>query len=236
MKIKLLGTGSSYSVSNCSSLIIDEKILIDAGPGLVKQLIKDKFDFTKIETVLITHLHSDHILDFFQYILMINYLRIEHVVNVYMPKNTREKIKGMFKILYEDYYDDFISKKINFIEISNNDEINFDNYNIKVKEVIHTGINSYGFIINNKLGITGDTMLCDSVEEIVRSSKLIICDCSMMVGDIYHMGIDNIEYLHNKYLDKTLVGTHFRDDTREKLRELNYKNVIIGEDCLELEV
>lgn len=44
MKTTILGTGSIYSKSNCASLIIDNNILIDIGPGTVKQLIKENYD------------------------------------------------------------------------------------------------------------------------------------------------------------------------------------------------
>ena len=36
MKVKILGTGSIYSKSNCASLIIENNILIDIGPGTRK--------------------------------------------------------------------------------------------------------------------------------------------------------------------------------------------------------
>ena len=44
MKVKILGTGSIYSKSNCASLIIENNILIDIGPGTIKQLIKENYD------------------------------------------------------------------------------------------------------------------------------------------------------------------------------------------------
>lgn len=37
MKTTMLGTGSIYSKSNCASLIIDNNILIDIGPGTINK-------------------------------------------------------------------------------------------------------------------------------------------------------------------------------------------------------
>ena len=39
MKIKLLGTGSIYSKYNCASELVDNKILIDVGQGILKQIL-----------------------------------------------------------------------------------------------------------------------------------------------------------------------------------------------------
>lgn len=63
MKVSILGTGSIYSKSTCASLIINHNILVDLGPGVIKQLLKQEYDLRRIDTILITHLHSDHILD-----------------------------------------------------------------------------------------------------------------------------------------------------------------------------
>ena len=44
-------------------------------------------------------------------------------------------------------------------------------------KVNHEGIEAYGFIINDKLGLTGDSSLCDGVQEIFSNSKIIVADC-----------------------------------------------------------
>lgn len=65
--------------------------------------------------------------------------------------------------MYGDYFDDFVNQYLNFIDINDNMCFSVHRDVIKVKEVIHTGIESYGFVINSKLGITGDSSLCDNV-------------------------------------------------------------------------
>lgn len=76
-KIKFLGTSSGYSLprENCdcaqckstnkkdkrlrSALLINDKILVDAGADILKQLSRNKIE--NLEAVLITHDHQDHI-------------------------------------------------------------------------------------------------------------------------------------------------------------------------------
>lgn len=76
-KIKFLGTSSERAIPregcHCpqcqskdkkdqrlrSSILVDEKILIDAGPDILKQLSVSKIK--NLDTVIITHEHEDHI-------------------------------------------------------------------------------------------------------------------------------------------------------------------------------
>ena len=234
MKVKILGTGSIYSKSNCASLIIENNILIDIGPGTIKQLIKENYDLKEIDTILLTHLHSDHILDFPTFIVNIEVLGIKHKIDIYAPKTTKEKLLTFIRLMYGDYFDEFVDKYLNFIEIF--DDFEIENHNIKVKEVAHKGIEAYGFIINSKLGVTGDSSLCDNIKFISKNCDIMICDCSREIGDKYHMGIDNIKelLLFNKNLK--IIPTHFRDNTREKLKLMNLKNIFIVNDGYEFEL
>ena len=75
-----------------------------------------------------------------------------------------------------------------------------------------------GYVINNQLGLTGDTGICDGMERIVKQSKIIIADSSLINGDKCHMGVDNLQYLNTKY-GKLIICTHLRDETRQYIKE-----------------
>ena len=230
MEATILGTGSIYSKSNCASLIIDNNILIDLGPGVVKQLLKQDYNLKSIDTILITHLHSDHILDFPTLIVNIEGLGIKHKINIYSPSGTKDKFLNLLSLTYGNYFNDFANKYLNFIDIIDNKSFITNEYVFKAKKVIHTGIDSYGFIVNSKLGITGDSSLCDGVKEIFSESRTLICDCSLIKGDIYHMGIDNIIELLKNHQEKKVILTHLRDSTKEFVQNMNLDNVSIVED------
>lgn len=236
MKITILGTGSIYSKSNCASLLIDNNILIDVGPGTIKQLIKENYDLKQVDTILLTHIHSDHILDFPTFIVNIEVLGIQHKIDIYSPKGTKEKLLMLTRLMYEDYFDEFIDEYLNFIEIYDDLEIKNKDYNIKVKEVFHKGIEAYGFIIDSKLGITGDSSLCDSIMYISNNSSVMICDCSQKIGDEYHMGIDNVKKLLEQNKNLKIIPTHFRDSTKEELIKMNLENLLIVNDGYKFEM
>ena len=74
MFLTLLGTGCPsvnqyrYGPSN---LIHNNntKILIDCGSGVTQRLLDAGYDGSQIDYLLLTHLHSDHVVDFYQLII-----------------------------------------------------------------------------------------------------------------------------------------------------------------------
>ena len=237
LKVKILGTGSIYSRSNCTGLVIDEQILVDIGPGTVKQLIKENISLTNINTILLTHLHSDHILDFPLFVVNLKVIGINHKINIYSPKGTKEKLNKLLISMYEDHLDMFINTYFNFIDIKDNDIIEIDNKKVEVKRVVHEGINeAYGYIIDSKIGITGDSSYCDNVVYIFNNSEVFICDLSCIKGDIYHMGIDDIQKIRKMDKSKTIIPIHYRDKTREKLKNINIENLLVVEDGYEFNI
>ncbi len=63
MKIKMIGTGAISVKERSACCLIDERILVDCGNGIVKTLLEHNVNTNKIDTLLITHLHGDHFLD-----------------------------------------------------------------------------------------------------------------------------------------------------------------------------
>ena len=235
MKIRYLGAGAIYSKYNCASELIDEKILVDVGNGVLKELRKVNYDLTKLEMIIITHLHADHYADLPALILNLEVEEDLNPIYIVGPKGLKENLIELCNIYYHDYLDEFFEEKIKFMEIlpeTKSIEI-FSDYDIMVQKVDHYNIESYGYIINNKLGITGDTCLCKEVLNIFENSEIVITDISMIKRTKYHMGIDDIETIRKTYKNK-IIATHLRDDTREELKKKCLKDVIIKEDGVEM--
>ena len=235
MKVRLLGTGAIYSKYNCASELIDDKILVDVGNGVLKELRKVNYDLLKLKMIIITHLHADHYADLPALILNLEVEENLKPIYIVGPKGLKENLIGLCHIYYQDFFDKFFEEKIKFMEIlpeTKSIEI-FNDYDIMVQKVNHYNIESYGYIINNKIGITGDSCLCDEVLNIFKNSEIVITDISLIEGSKYHMGIDNIETIRKTYKNK-IIATHLRDDTREELKKKCLKDVIIKEDGVEM--
>ena len=65
MKLQFLGSGgSSLSAKRaCPSILVDESVILDIGPGSVINLRRTRIDLEHLSTVFISHCHADHVSD-----------------------------------------------------------------------------------------------------------------------------------------------------------------------------
>ena len=237
MKIKLVGTGAMYTAYNSACTLIDNKIIVDMPNGTIKQLLKENINVGLIDIILITHMHGDHTADipfFLKYIF--NYLKIKKNIKIVGPLGIKNKIIKLFNAYnFEDEKEIEQFFNIEFIEILEN-EIEIDNYFIKSYLVLHGEEKpALGYVIDSKLGLTGDSGLCNNIEEIFKKSQMIISDSSLDIGDSCHLGINDLDYLTKKY-NKKVLCTHLRDETRNIITKGNFENIIVKEDFYEIEI
>lgn len=239
MKVELIGTGAIYTKYNSACTLINEDIIVDMPNGTLKQLLKN-YKPEKIKTILITHMHGDHTADvpfFLKYVY--NFSKIDNKIVIIGPKGIENQIVKLFEAYrFEDKEEIERAMKIKYIELEQENEIinNINSYKVQSILVSHGEEKpAYGYVVNDVIGLTGDTGICNGAEEIVKNSKITIADASLFEGDSCHMGIDNIKYLIEKY-GKQIIATHLRDTTREKLKSEKINNILVVEDGYTFEI
>ena len=146
-------------------------------------------------------------------------------------------MKILFDVLFPgDYEKVNNAANVKFVEFEElkQEQILEDTY-VESKFVEHGNCKpAFGFIVskeNKKIGFSGDSRLCDSIEEIIQKSDISVLDMSFAEHGLdAHMGIGDIQMLCNKYPDKTIISTHMHDYTREQAKLKNIPNLIIPED------
>ena len=237
MKVELIGTGSIGSKNISACALINEEILIDLPNGVIKRLKQTGHDVTKIKTVLITHMHGDHFFDVPFFMLERFFTKPENSVKLYCPVGGKEKIKQLIELGFPGDYEKInapINLEIIEFEDLQNEIISNDIF-VDSKIVDHHRTKpAHGFIIkegNKSIGFSGDSNLCDAIEEIVQECDISVLDMSFAENKKpAHMGFDDIEYLCNKYKNKKIITTHMRDFTKEFAKGKNIDNLIIPDD------
>lgn len=237
MNLKLIGTGSMYTHYNSACTLINDNLLVDMPNGTVKQLLKLDFDVTKIKTILVTHMHGDHIADipfFIKYVF--NYRKISNNLTIIGPKGIKKQIEQLFNAYrFEDEEEQQQLFQLEFIELFET-SITIDDYKIESVEVVHgEEYPALGYVINQTLGFTGDSGICVGVEHIFKESSIVVADTSFEIGNNCHMGIDNLEVLNDKY-HKIVIPTHINDKTRDLLKSKNLNFIQLHEDFDEIEI
>lgn len=159
IKLTFLGTGDAVPTAkrNHTSILLnygEENILIDCGEGTQRQLRKAKLNPCKINRILITHWHGDHVLGIPGLLQTLALTGYNKVLNIYGPKGTKDYMKKMmiaFRFEGQKY-------KINVEEVSGKF---FENsyFYIEAESMKH-GIptNAYNFVLKDKLRIDKDKL------------------------------------------------------------------------------
>ena len=155
---------------------------------------------------------------------------------IYCSKEGKSKIKKIGCLAFPNSFVN-ACKETN-LEFNFNNNFALNNYKVEKILVDHGRMKpAYGYIFNENekyIGFTGDTSLCKNTEIMAEKCCYLFCDCMFIKGNSKHMGIDNLKYLANNHPSCTFVVSHLEDKTRNMLKVLKIKNIIIPEDEQEL--
>jgi len=231
MRVRVVGSGSMWNAHNSASYMIDDDILVDVPNGTCKNLFRMDINPRIIENILVTHFHGDHYFDIPFYLLLKTKVENKNV-NIYCSRDGKRKISKILKLAFPNSVKG-VNKEVN-LKYCYNDEFGLGIYKVRKYIVNHGRMKpAYGYIFDNsnrKVGFTGDTTLCENIEYMASICDYLFCDCMFIKGTSKHMGIDNLKMLLDKYPNCKYVVSHLENDTRNALKKLELKNVIIPED------
>ncbi len=185
MEIFILGSG--VGVPNIAraypGLFVNsgrERILIDPGPGSVRQLQKLGFSYNDVDSIILTHFHPDHCIDVISLLFACKY-----------PLEPREKdlsvigaigLKNFYKGIMETFGDAIIPEifDLHLREVSEDTIVN-DKTELTIKPMAHSD-NSIGIRYKDRDGkilcYSGDTDYCENIVRLARKADLLILECS----------------------------------------------------------
>ena len=222
MNLLLLGTGTSTGVPqigcNCkvctsdnlkdkrlraSVMITDEntQIIIDCGPDLRQQLLRNKVDY--LNGILITHEHYDHISG-------LDDIRPLGDAQVYGEKRVLQTIRrNMPYCFVENKYPGV--PLINLNEIGEN-EIFIENIKIKPIRIMHAKLPILGFRIGDAAYLTDvKTIEDDSIKQL-QNLKILIINALRPAKHIAHLSLDEALELAERIGAKETYFTHMSHD------------------------
>ena len=191
MYLTLLGTGCpsvDFKRFGPSNLISTNKtkILVDCGSGVTQRLNQINLSGSDIDVLLLTHLHSDHVIDFYQLIISSWHSYRTKPWIVYGPVGTKKFVKKIMNA-WEDERELRISYearssikafKIKVNEFKSEGNIKIKDLKINYFEVDHKPVKyAYGFSFFNKskkLTISGDTRPCENLMKNAFKSDVLL--------------------------------------------------------------
>ncbi|MFH5834083.1 MBL fold metallo-hydrolase [Halalkalibaculum sp. DA384] len=188
MKFTFLGTGTSMGVPTaggfgserlkgdprderwrCSAWIETEQssIVIDTGPEFRLQTLRA--GITRVDAVLITHEHMDHIsgLDDLRPFCY----KQKQTIPVYTSQTCKESIKRRFEYMFgPDRYPGATSVELNVIE----DSFQFQDLRITPLPANHGKVDVLGFRVGNISYLTDVKEIPESTEKLIKGSEVMV--------------------------------------------------------------
>ncbi len=243
MKIKVLGTGNAFNQEarfNSSYLIKSNGIntLIDCGFTVPLALQNESIEFSSIDYILITHYHGDHYAGLASLLLGLRYASPQYKnLTIIGPGNIKEKVEGLFKVLYPGTEDLLTQLNINFQSVlTSGDKLKTKDFNLEIYPMVHSSdALPVGYVFEKnrlKVGFSGDTSWHNGLIPFIKSCDKLIIECNFVqkVGE-GHISIEELEASELIQLKKkNIYLTHLYSESANKSKQLGYNTLSDGDD------
>jgi len=189
MEIVILGSGTATPSleRNSSGLIIKTQKLwmaVDMGPGVMRRICEAEMDYKRIDAILITHFHPDHVADLVHLLFASNY--------EYGPAR-REPFTLIGPRGLEQFYDNLVRAYGSWIVPQGGrlikkemnaeaaDTMQLAGLTIRSVPAAHS-FPSLSYRVDAdgvSVTISGDTDVSDRLTELASGSDVFICECSL---------------------------------------------------------
>jgi len=252
MKLIILGSGTSVPhpqrASPSIALFIDDQfLLMDIGPGTLRQLAIAGLTFQDIDYVCISHFHPDHTADLIHFLFATRYppiLRTRKSFTIIAPETFNQ-----FLTLLKRPYGNWLElpdglMKIEELNTGDKDKKEFDTFTIVSAPVNHTP-HSLGFRIEDGSGkiivYSGDTGYCEEIVDLARDADLLILESSFPDGQGIegHLTPSQAGDIATRSGVKRLLLTHFypeclKSDIEPQCRKTYQGELILATDLMSL--
>lgn len=235
LKIRFLGTGSGKtSLSRFhSSLLISNSgynLLIDAGDGISRALLKQKINYNSINGILISHLHPDHFSGFASLIVQMKMEDRKDPLSIFLHQSLIKTVKDflqssyifMERINFPIEFTGFnfnkeisVSPDLTFISRSNSHLKEYEKYDPSLSYACGSFLFKYGgknIYYSGDLGPSDDLLLFDDFK------------INLFITEATHINIEDLKKVNEKIKPGKFVLTHLADEDLAELKSKSRKN------------
>jgi ribonuclease Z len=191
VRLTLLGTGCPPVDTDRygpSALVrsADTRLLIDCGSGVSQRLLAAGCPGRAIDALLLTHLHSDHIVDLYQLIVSSWHAGRDRPQRVYGPPGTRHYVDGLMALWREEREQRIAHERrpstaaleVEVEEIAGGQTLTFGEVSVEVVAVDHRPVeHAHGFVLaadGARIAVSGDTTYCPDLIAAARGVDLLV--------------------------------------------------------------
>ena len=234
LDLAFIGSGNAFMPEGlcCNGFVVNERYLFEAPPQTLMSLAKLKIDPNELDAVVLSHHHGDHFLGLPFLLLHWRWRGRTRPVTIVGPKNTQQLATRIAEDVFPGVFGEGF--EINWVEAPVGRCVHLGELTVEAVAVQHDDLLSetLGFkakINGRNFGYTGDTILCDAVLDLARTSEVLISECASRDLNVpVHMNlVDDIPHVREAMPPEALLLlTHISPDVTSN----GLPNTIVAED------
>ena len=252
MRITFLGTGTSQGVPvigcKCevcksenkkdkrlrSSVLIEEdnkNIVIDTGPDLRQQSLKN--NLCKIDFVLYTHAHRDHVSGIDE-LRSFNFIQKEEIHGFGNRELVNQLKKDYSYIFQNQKYPGLPKVNLKIVD----EKFNLEGIDIIPIQALHYKLKILGYRIKDFTYLTDVKTIEEKELKKINGSKILVINCLQINEHISHLNLDEALELVNKLNVEKVYFTHISHNLGlyDKIQSILPRNVNLAFDNLKVKL
>jgi len=182
MEVMILGSGGALPPKDRAQTgIFLEKggscLLMDCGSGVMMRLDQANIDVARLDTILLTHHHLDHMSDLLP-LIVARWLREKTHTHIYGPEGMKALTYELLK-LYEYVRRHVI---VEVTEVRSGQSFQLEGFLIEALQTDHGGVPTLAYKFDGRFVFSGDTAPFPEMAEFAKGCKLLVHECSFPDG------------------------------------------------------
>jgi ribonuclease BN (tRNA processing enzyme) len=218
LDVTFLGSGNAFAPCRCwSGFVLNGRYLFDAPPTALLNLKQLGADLAQIDTVFISHFHSDH---FFG----IAFLLLEYAwetarrsdLTIVGPPGVEGRVEALMAVGNPGTFKRDSGYKLHFVEVQDGSAGEVNGIGYRAVQVDHARglLDCFGYhacVGERRLAYTGDSAWCDGIFSLADGAEVLVADCTYPEGfnRPEHLSFEEIREIRKRVPRSTsIILTH----------------------------
>ena len=181
MRLRIVGSSPAWPNpgSACSGHLVDERLLLDCGPGVLAKL-RERDDWPTVEAIAITHLHLDHWGDLVPWVWgsLFGPGAGRPRPRLWLPPGACDTLAPLLARLGGDR---LFERVFDVAEYAEGASFEAAGLTVTPHRVLHYDLDAFGFRVegDRTLAYSGDTGPCAGLVDVARDADLLLCEATL---------------------------------------------------------